>query len=220
LNGRLIIDLRFCRVQHNLQKAWHPLMTLRRASHHQYALAKQLMNLRHRMGTLVDNISYFMQMDVVDANFSQFQTFVQNSGDFEAVLQQHAQFVDTLCTLVLSGRGVVFRTMEDIFAISLDFCSLVNRISRAPNFHTIPSVSTDGTSFSVSSSISTSPTAAMAKLGADFDRLTALLFTVISGVSERHSSAYLGQLLLRVRANNMHCTIVEIQNVFVKLILI
>eukprot|EP00300_Choanocystis_sp_HF-7_P010292 c16876_g1_i2.p1 GENE.c16876_g1_i2~~c16876_g1_i2.p1 ORF type:complete len:557 (+),score=96.77 c16876_g1_i2:35-1705(+) len=114
--------LNVVRVKSALEQAWLPIMAFRRSKSPQdRQIAHALLLLRQRMGFVVDNLQFYLQVDVIGALFSKLEKFVEESQDFEAILSQHNAFVTSLNVIILNNKNVVYRTLTEMFAICLKF---------------------------------------------------------------------------------------------------
>ncbi|CAI7997342.1 Gamma-tubulin complex component 4 [Geodia barretti] len=80
------------RAQAYLQQCWATLMTIRTGAH----CLQAVWQLRTHMGFLIDNLQYYVQVDVLETQFSQLLNRIKSTHDFEAVKVAHSDFVKTL----------------------------------------------------------------------------------------------------------------------------
>eukprot|EP00750_Incisomonas_marina_P009548 INCI16039.4.p1 GENE.INCI16039.4~~INCI16039.4.p1 ORF type:complete len:272 (+),score=44.03 INCI16039.4:163-978(+) len=81
------------RVGHALENAWRLLTLsefrhLHRAGDQRSAVLREMLLLRHRMAFLINALQYHIQVDVIDAQFSQLLAKIEELGD-DGEVQQH-----------------------------------------------------------------------------------------------------------------------------------
>lgn len=108
-NGMFRFLLQIKRVQFGLHEVWcdHREKRTKRSS--------VLLQLRNKLMFLVDNLQYYLQVDVLEAQFSVLMQIVQSSNDFEHIKRAHAIFqanVLSLCFLLSSREQPMTASMS------------------------------------------------------------------------------------------------------------
>lgn len=98
--------------------------------------------LRHKMLFLIDNLQYYLQVDVIESQYSTLLNTVQNSKDFEYIERAHSVFQANIlsCSFLLNdstgesanasdqsclqSENPVLTILKKIFKIILSFCDL------------------------------------------------------------------------------------------------
>eukprot|EP00041_Stephanoeca_diplocostata_P034549 m.1183878 g.1183878 ORF g.1183878 m.1183878 type:complete len:169 (+) comp24540_c1_seq88:1840-2346(+) len=101
--------LRVNRLQYGLHRVWADNM--RRIKRNRVAdktsTNARLLSLRARMSFLVDNLQYYLQVDVLDAQYALFTDAIDRCRDFDAITQAHDHFLTTLLTQVRIAREIL-----------------------------------------------------------------------------------------------------------------
>ena len=85
-----LINIR--QVQVTLQRCW-ALQMMHKGSEDRLTPAWQL---RSHMGFFVDNIQYYVQVDVIESQFSLLLENIRSTHDFETIQQAHCNFISSL----------------------------------------------------------------------------------------------------------------------------
>lgn len=61
---------------------------------------------------IVNNLQYYLQVDVIEAQFSILKNSVQNANEFEDIIRLHSRFLKNLLnnTFILAAEEVSFNT--------------------------------------------------------------------------------------------------------------
>lgn len=67
---------------------------------------RDVWTLRHNLMFLVNNLQYYLQVDVIEAQFALLKEAVKNASEFEDIIRLHSKFLSNLLsqTFVMSGR--------------------------------------------------------------------------------------------------------------------
>ncbi len=162
------------RVSCELQRAWASI-TQRQyktmASKDTFNLTP-MWSLRARMAFFVDNLQFYLQVDVIDSQYQELQKKIAESKDFETVKAAHEQYLNAISSQSFLRSTMIRRALDDIFRVCLQFCSLLNKFGD------------DLTKVSLSE---------VATLTKDFDRYLCFLFSLIARLNT--------QLVLRLDFN-------------------
>eukprot|EP00282_Hemiselmis_andersenii_P006613 CAMPEP_0114171940 /NCGR_PEP_ID=MMETSP0043_2-20121206/34977_1 /TAXON_ID=464988 /ORGANISM="Hemiselmis andersenii, Strain CCMP644" /LENGTH=255 /DNA_ID=CAMNT_0001269717 /DNA_START=18 /DNA_END=784 /DNA_ORIENTATION=+ len=77
--------------------------------------------LRSEMAFLVSNLLYYLQCDVIDAQYDKLKHVVHNSHDFEAIRVAHAAFLSTASVECLLKNKLAWQTTNKILRLALRF---------------------------------------------------------------------------------------------------
>jgi len=171
------------RVQSELQKAWVPQMGYKHLPKHERARIMPAWRLRTNMSFLVNNLQYYLQVDVIETQFEVLREKISNSEDYETVCEAHNEYLNSLHGQCFLGMKPITRSLDDIFNLCLQFSNMI--------------LTND------SNALDLEEVASMVK---QFRRYATFLLTVLRGVKRKlQSSPYLtnlAQLLLRIDYNN------------------
>lgn len=149
-NGMFRFLLQIKVVQYRLHEVWS-LLRMRHIER-----TSPVLQLRNKLMFFVDNLQYYLQVDVLDAQFSQLLTIVQTSRDFEHIKRAHTIFqanVLSLCFLLskdqqpltemamsvslvaadLAAENSVLTGLRKILDITIQFCCFTERILLTDN---------------------------------------------------------------------------------------
>ncbi|XP_071794124.1 gamma-tubulin complex component 4-like isoform X1 [Asterias amurensis] len=169
-------------VQLELQQCWALQMQRKHAPVDQSDASKW--RLRSHMAFLVDNLQYYLQVDVLETQFTQLIDKINNTRDFEAVCLAHDQFLTSLL-------GQCFLLMKPVSHCLNEIMELCHAFSILLITH--------------AASMTEREMAQMDKLSQGFNRQSSLLFKILSSVRSHHqASPYLAQLLLRLDYNKYY----------------
>lgn len=135
--------------------------------------------LRTHMAFLVDNLQYYLQVDVIESQYKILMDKINSTKDFEAAKLAHEQFLSSL----LAQSFVHMRTVSSCLYEILDQCSLFCRILVAAENNT--SGSKDEKQIK--------------SITSNFKKHSTLLFQVLS--RSQSARPHLAQLLLRLDFN-------------------
>lgn len=114
------------RVQLALQRAWQrQQQSGRMLSKIQRQRLLRVWALRHKMQFLIDNLQYYLQVDVLDVQYSELVKKIEQSKAFEAVTAAHAVYLATLTKQCFLHARVIHRTFRRVFELCMDFCNIV-----------------------------------------------------------------------------------------------
>ncbi|XP_075145773.1 gamma-tubulin complex component 4 [Haematobia irritans] len=159
----------------------------------------KVMLLRNELMFFVDNLQYYIQVDVLDSQFSILLNTVLNEADFEQIQRAHSVFqanILSLCFLqtdaedasrtnclqssTLHSNNPVYLIINEVFHICNDFCSTLDKEKVE---ETLVDQVTD-------------------QLGERFGSLVQQLINLLIGLKSAASTAPLSQLLLRLDYNH------------------
>lgn len=82
------------------------------------------MLLRQHMSFLLDNLYAYLQLDVIDAQWTQLVASVSASQDFEEVRLLHDKYLASVTEQCFLNTGQVLKAIQDV----LQFCQLHCRL--------------------------------------------------------------------------------------------
>ncbi|XP_078591977.1 gamma-tubulin complex component 4-like isoform X1 [Branchiostoma floridae x Branchiostoma japonicum] len=196
------------RVQLELQHCWALQMEGKHLASEQSDVAKW--QLRTHMAFLLDNLQYYLQVDVLETQFSQLVEKIQATRDFENIRLAHDQFLASLLAqsfilmkpLDTGGSYVV----SPLYGAQIYIAGTCSDEFKQMVFHCLNEILDQCHNFAML--VSLNPGALnerqldlMDTIAKDFSRQSNLLFKILSSVRSHQASPYLAQLLLRVDYN-------------------
>lgn len=176
---RYLLSVR--RVQSELQHCWALQMQRKHLKHNQTDAVKS--RLRNHMAFLVDNLQYYLQVDVLESQFSQLLQQINSTRDFESIRLAHDHFISNLLAQSFILLKPVFHCLNEILELCHNFCSLVSQ-------NVIPLDERGISQLDI--------------LVKGFSRQSFLLFKILSSVRNHQINSDLAQLLLRLDYNKYY----------------
>jgi len=119
-------------VQLALQRAWRPLRGRagfgdgrNRGGYLQRARMLPVWALRHKMQFLVDNLQYYLQVDVFDSQHSVLEQRIHAAQGLEALQEAHRMYLHTLQRRCFFDWRVIHNAFRTVFEVCTSFCNLV-----------------------------------------------------------------------------------------------
>ncbi|KAF7212745.1 gamma-tubulin complex component 4 [Nothobranchius furzeri] len=175
---RYLLSVR--RVQSQLQHCWALQMQRKHLSSQTDAVKWRL---RNHMAFLIDNLQYYLQVDVLESQFSQLLQQINSTRDFESIRLAHDHFLSNLLAQSFILLKPVFHCLNEILELCQNFCSLASQ--------NVASLDERGT-------------AQLDLLVKGFRRQSSLLFKILSSVRNHQINSDLAQLLLRLDYNKYY----------------
>uniref|UniRef100_H9G828 Gamma-tubulin complex component n=1 Tax=Anolis carolinensis TaxID=28377 RepID=H9G828_ANOCA len=169
------------RVQAELQHCWALQMRSKRLESSRTDAIKW--RLRHHMTFLVDNLQYYLQVDVLESQFSQLLQQINATRDFESIRRAHDHFLSNLLAQSFILLKPAFHCLNEILDLCHNFCSLVSQ-NRGP--------------------LDERGAAQLSILAKGFSCQSSLLFKLLSSVHNHQINSDLAQLLLRLDYNKYY----------------
>ncbi|XP_070785515.1 gamma-tubulin complex component 4 [Enoplosus armatus] len=176
---RYLLSVR--RVQSQLQHCWALQMQRKHLKSSQTDAVKW--RLRNHMAFFIDNLQYYLQVDVLESQFSQLLQLINSTRDFESIRLAHDHFLSNLLAQSFILLKPVFHCLNEILELCHNFCSLVSQ--------SVVSLDERGT-------------AQLDILVKGFRRQSSLLFKILSSVRNHQINSDLAQLLLRLDYNKYY----------------
>ncbi|XP_078388453.1 gamma-tubulin complex component 4 isoform X2 [Cetorhinus maximus] len=169
------------RVQAELQHCWAVQMQRKHLTSNKSDAIKW--RLRNHMAFLVDNLQYYLQVDVLESQFSQLLQEINSIRDFESIRLAHDHFLSNLLAQSFILLKPVFHCLNEILELCHNFCSLVSQNPGPLDERGISQLKLLVTGFS---------------------RQSSLLFKILSSVRNHQINSDLAQLLLRLDYNKYY----------------
>ncbi|EDV27073.1 uncharacterized protein TRIADDRAFT_23331 [Trichoplax adhaerens] len=167
------------RIQLELQHCWK-LQMQKRQEWQEQTQFRNIWNLRNHMAFLVDNLQYYLQVDVLEGQFTILMDKIKSTKDFEHVRIAHDQFISALVGQSFRLLKPVSHCLDEILNLCQRFCAFVNRQS---------------------DEVLESSAEEFDEISKCFERQTSLLLKILSSVRSHQASPHLSQLLLRIDFN-------------------
>jgi len=180
-NSLFAFLLKVRRTQIELQNVWASQMSTKRSCRKaEKPSLSTTWGLRRRMAFFVDNLQYYLQVDVLESQFTLLLDKIKKTHDFESIQDSIEFFLVAIQAQTFITTKSVYSIIQKILFICMSFCELISISASQWDEQEV------------------NKTAELAK---DFDRQTSLLFTIVSNVRSHHASPHLPQLLLRIDFN-------------------
>lgn len=176
---RYLLSVR--RVQSQLQHCWALQMQRKHLKSTKTDAVKW--RLRNHMAFLIDNLQYYLQVDVLESQFSQLLQQINGTRDFESIRLAHDHFLSNLLAQSFILLKPVFHCLNEILELCLSFCSLVSQ-NVAP--------------------LDERGAAQLELLVKGFGRQSSVLLKILSSVRNHQINSDLAKLLLRLDYNKYY----------------
>lgn len=171
------------RVQTELQAVWASQTTTGAMPPARRAALMPLWRLRAHMSFLVDNLQYYLQVDVLDVQWLKLTRAAEEQADFEALVAAHEDCLGALHAQCFLQAGAVSSALHQILQLCLSLCRMVSYAD-------------------VGAASQAAYHAQLETLQREFARQSAFLFAFLSNMSSPQASPHLAQLLLRLNFND------------------
>lgn len=133
------------------------------------------------MSFLIDNLQFYLQADVLEAQFVELENKIKQSKDFEQIRFAHDTFLTKIQTQTFLLNKTVYTLLNEIIESCLQFSALV--VSSVENEKEIPQEQ-------IQLAIK------------DFQNHTHVLYKSFKSLEKRQLGSHLEQLLTRINFNN------------------
>jgi hypothetical protein len=103
-------------VAHALERLWLVRSRL--------AFSRPLNHLRHAMLFFASNLLYYLQVDVVDSEFSALQKEMKSAHDFQLVMRAHRNFLAGVCRLSMIENATIQEGIDRVLHICMRFIAV------------------------------------------------------------------------------------------------
>jgi len=144
------------------------------------------MLLRQHMSFLVDNLFAYLQVDVLESQWTHLVESIQRSQDFEEVRLLHDSYLMQITDQCFLNQSQVMKALQDV----LHMCRLLCRLLKQMDDETVRSQKFQEE---------------FMRIKGQFEKQSNIVFKLLSTFKNYHahqSSPYLSQLLLRLDYNN------------------
>lgn len=171
------------RVQLNLNESFYAFKDLRKKNRRntppkEYRVHQSLLFLRARMQFLVNNIQFYLQVDVLEAQFHALREKIEDSQDFDTVRDAHKEYLSTITNHCFLRDRTVFESLNLCFKLCSKFCSLVGT-------RKLEISQTD-----------------VNQMTEEFDSKCLAIYDLVDRKSRLHGSPHLTQLSMRINYND------------------
>lgn len=173
--------LKVKRTQLDLQQVWAAYMGTKHLSTAQLSNMTKIWLSRMHMAFLVDNLQYYLQVDVLEAQYSQLVEKINSTRDFESIGLAHDNFLTTLMAQSFLLMKPVSHCLDEILNLCQSFSALLLQTG--------------------SSGLAKRELSQIDNITKMYERQTVLLFQILSSVRSHQASPHLAQLLLRIDFN-------------------
>lgn len=165
------------RTQMWLDQSWALLLQHRS----RYESLRSVWELRTHMAFLINNLQYYVQVDVLETQFSQLLDKVGSTHDYETIKHAHEKYLTTLQSQLFLTQPSISRCLQEMMKLCNAFSSLLQScpelLLRAREQEEV------------------------ARIAKDFSKQSSLFFDIVSGIKVHGCAPHLAQLLLRVDYN-------------------
>ncbi|KAK4296512.1 hypothetical protein Pmani_031002 [Petrolisthes manimaculis] len=195
--------LRVRRAQHRLQQLW---MTQMRSSKHREGGGGCLQwTLRHHMTLLIDNIQYYLQVDVLESEHWKLVEAVVNGGkNYKKLSFAHSAFLSTVAARCFLHHPVLSTTLSKLLALVHKFCAIVEAdgtVGISGKQLVRPQQTKEGKKQDLAFSLSAKE---MQDVRAELERIAAHLFFVLSKLQLNQGTQHTAQLIMRMDYNRYY----------------
>jgi len=170
--------LKVRRTQIKLQGIWALQMTHKRSAN--TCITANTWSLQRHMSFFVDNLQYYLQVDVLETQFAHLLKTIAKKHDFESIHSSHDNFLVNMHTQSFISMKKVYASLNKVLNICMQLCELIN--TNRDHWQDMDISRVD-------------------QLSKEFHLHSSLLFRMLSSVHSHQTSAHLAQLLLRVDFN-------------------
>ncbi|KAK0055312.1 gamma-tubulin complex component 4 [Biomphalaria pfeifferi] len=173
--------LAICRTQQDLQFCWS--LQMNNKAVFVSPAASATWQLRTHMAFLIDNLQYYLQVDVIESQYKILLDKINSTKDFEAAKLAHETFLSSLLAQSFVHMKTVFACLLEILDQCSQFCRLL--------------IASDN-------QMSNKDMQQLQSIKLNFQRNSSLLFKILSGVRSQSARPHLSQLLLRLDFNKYY----------------
>lgn len=166
------------RIQLELQQCWS--LRMQRRHLHLADVGSNKWWLRSHMAFLVDNLQYYLQVDVIESQYSILMNKIENTRDFEVLRLAHDHFLSSLLSQCFIHMKHISGCLKEILELCNAFCGLMMHAEVI---------------------LSAQEMRQLDEITQGFQRQSNLLFKLLSSIRSHQASPHLCQLLLRIDFN-------------------
>lgn len=173
--------LKVKRTQLDLQQVWAAYMGTKHLSTAQLSNMTKIWLARMHMAFLIDNLQYYLQVDVHETQYSQLVEKINSTRNFESIRLAHDHFITTMMAQSFLLMKPVSHCLDEILNLCQSFSSLLLQTGSVGLTHR--------------------ELTQIDNITKTYERQAILLFQILSSVRSHQASPHLAQLLLRIDFN-------------------
>lgn len=170
------------RVQMELHAAWYAQTQSGGLPAEQRAVLMPLWRLRAHMAFLIDNLQYYLQVDVLEVQWQELMFVAKSCADFEQLAAAHETCLSTLHAQCFLQATAVSSALHQIYELCLALARMLSYAEAGVR-------------------AADSYRSQFATVSREFSRQSSFLFAFLSNMSSPQASPHLSQLLLRLDFN-------------------
>ncbi|GMH37208.1 hypothetical protein BSKO_05081 [Bryopsis sp. KO-2023] len=128
-NAMFMLLLRLKRVQMGLEEAWLHISSRRKDWHKKHytvsSSRKQLWQLHQHLFHFVTNLQIYIQVDVIEANYSMLLQEMDDTQDFMQASKNHEKYLKNLLLQSFMQTKIFSQYLTPIFSTSRDVCAII-----------------------------------------------------------------------------------------------
>jgi hypothetical protein len=172
------------RVQFKLQQAWLELKAARSVSWYRLGIARTVFGLRARMQFLINNLQYYLQVDVLEVQHAILLDTLSKARDFDALRRAHDAYLTALTHDCFLTHKTLLRSFEQTF----DSCLALSELIMAQT-------ASDHDGWDVAG------VAALERIVQDFKTQSNFIYVILTTATTSVTSPHIAQLLTRLDYN-------------------
>lgn len=181
------------KVQVQLHQTWHHFKSLRnQIDDDDFRIKMQTLILRSRMQFVVDNLQFYLQVDVLEVQYHKLIDTIEKTKDFEQVRNAHEEYLAVLTQqCFLHDKHFIIKYINRILSLCMEFCHYIEKAEKK--------------TYSEDEQLEF-----IKQLSVDFDKNCAFLFGILSKVTSKVGNRmYLAKLKMRIDYNFYFSRIAE-----------
>lgn len=186
-----LLDVR--RAQQRLQQLWIYRMADKKVRMSE--AESVLWTLRHQMNLLVDNIQYYLQVDVLASESSVLLDVVSNAKDYQQLETAHQAFTAAITHQCFLNNKIVSKCLNNLLSLVHDFCNVIESLNISGR-----SSLTGNEHSQTSQTLNEAQASKVSEINSEFEVVAAQLFWVLSLQRSKHTT----QLIMRIDYNKYY----------------
>ena len=186
-NKVFVFLLNVRRAQYRLQNLWLVQMQTKKIGSSKAMTL--LWTIRHHMTLLIDNLQYYLQVDVLESQYWQLISEISKTRDYQHLATAHHNFLISLHTQCFLNHPFIYATLSSLLTQVHDFCQFMETGVKWDQLHML---STESFLKKVN------------KINEDFDGVSRRLFDILSSLKQMQGTQYTSQLVMRIDFNKYY----------------
>uniref|UniRef100_A0A7S4CJ80 Spindle pole body component n=1 Tax=Eutreptiella gymnastica TaxID=73025 RepID=A0A7S4CJ80_9EUGL len=108
--------------QRAMDRNWMPKLALWRQK------LNVFISLRQRMAHFIDNIAYYLQVDVLETHYTQLMKRVSQAEDFQGAHRAHEKYIHGLVSACFLDHHVLCTSLEELFMHCISLVNITNKL--------------------------------------------------------------------------------------------